>query len=322
MSLRRFANSLVARLIAFGILLVVIGTVARYFILTGYIRDNLIQITSAQQSSLAEAAARNIDDKLYDRLAFLKRVAKTMPLDLVQDPAHLHDWLKERAELLPLFSLGLLVTDPNGTILADYPSVPGRVGLSLAQYADFQQVMTGRSGIGAPTVGTLTHQILIPMGVPIKDDQGNIRATLIGLTSLSTPGFLDFLGQGKHHATSDFSLVDPHHKLSIDFSGPSAMLEATPPPGGGPASRPGNKWLSGQRHDTKCQWHRGNRGDCSDRKYRLVRHRPRTHIDRAGRRRPDQILLVLALLSPHRYSPSCHRRFCDVDIAPSIPGCR
>lgn len=231
MSLRRYANSLVARIIAFGMLLVLIGTVARYFILTSYIRDNLIQMTSAQQSSLAEAAARNIDDKLETRLAFLKRVAQSMPLDLEQDPTRLHDWLKERAELLPLFSLGLMVTDPSGTVLTDYPSVPGRVGLSLAKYADFQQVLAGRSGIGAPTVGTLTHQILIPMGVPIKDDQGNIRATMIGLTSLSAPGFLDFLGQGKHPATSDFSLVAPHHKLSIDFSGPSALLEPTPPPG-------------------------------------------------------------------------------------------
>ena len=228
MSLRRYANSLVARIIAFGILLVLIGTVARYFILAGYIRDNLIQITSAQQSSLAEAAAQNIDDKLEDRLAFLKRVAMTMPLDLIQQPDRLHDWLKERAELLPLFSLGLLVTDPSGTILTDFPSVPGRVGRSLIQNADFRRAMEGHSGIGAPTVGSLSHQILIPMGVPIKDDRGNIRAIVIGLTSLSSPGFLDFLGQEKHQAASDFSLVAPHNKLMIDFSAPAATLKPTP----------------------------------------------------------------------------------------------
>ena len=213
MSLSRYANTLVARIIAFGILLVLIGTVGRYFILAGYVRDNLIQITSAQQSSLAEAAARNIDDKLEDRLAFLNRVAVTLPLDLVQQPARLRDWLKERAELLPLFSLGLMVTDPNGTVITDFPSVPGRAGLSLAKNADFRHVLDGHAGIGAPTVGILTHKILIPMGIPIKDDQGNIRAIMIGLTSLSSPGFLDFLGQGQHKAASDFTLVAPHNKL-------------------------------------------------------------------------------------------------------------
>lgn len=228
MSLSRYANSLVARIIAFGILLVLIGTVARYFILVGYIRDNLIQITTAQQSSQAEAAARNLDDKLKDRLTFLNRLADTLPLDLIQQPARLHEWLKERVGLLPLFSLGLLVTDPNGTVITDFPSVPGRSGLSLAQNADFRRVMEGGSGIGAPTVGTLTHQILIPISVPVKDDKGNIRAIMIGLTALSSPGFLDFLSQGQNKEASDFSLIAPISKLVVDFSGPTATLEPIP----------------------------------------------------------------------------------------------
>ncbi|WP_298220205.1 GGDEF domain-containing protein [Halothiobacillus sp.] len=231
MSISRCANSLVARIIVFGILLVLIGTVTRYFALAGYIRDNLIQITTAQQASLAEAVAQNIDDKLEDRLAFLKRVAMTMPLDLVQEPVRLHNWLKERAELLPLFSLGLLVTDPDGTVITDYPSVPGRSGLSLAQNADFRRVMKGESGIGNPTVGTLTHKILIPMGVPVKDDNGNIRAIMIGLTALPSPGFLDFLSKGQHKDASNFSLIAPKSKLIVDFSGPIAALEPAPASG-------------------------------------------------------------------------------------------
>jgi diguanylate cyclase len=234
MSLSRYANTLVARIIALGIVLVLIGTIARYFILAGYVRDNLIQITSAQQSSLADAAAKNIDDKLENRLAFLNRLAATLPLDLVQQPARLRDWLKERAELMPLFSLGLLVADPNGTVITDYPSVPGREGSSLAKNADFRLALDGQSGIGTPTVGTLTHQILIPMGIPIKDGQGNIRAILIGLTALSAPGFLDFLGQGQHKEASDFTLVAPHSKLIMDFSGSAATLAPTPAPGTDP----------------------------------------------------------------------------------------
>nr|MDA3876738.1 hypothetical protein [Halothiobacillus sp.] len=141
MKFPRFANTLVVRLVGFGVFLVLIGTVARYFILVSYVRNDLIQVTSAQQATLAEAAAEDINYKLTERLSFLTRLAKTLPPDLLQQPAKLQAWLQERAKLQPLFSLGLMATDVQGTVLADFPTVPGRVGQSLSGNPNFQQLI-------------------------------------------------------------------------------------------------------------------------------------------------------------------------------------
>lgn len=234
MKFPRFANTLVVRLIGFGVLLVLIGTVARYFILSSYVRDNLIQITSAQQATLAEAAAEDINYKLMERFSFLKRLAKTLPPDLLQQPAKLQAWLQERAKLQPLFSLGLMATDVQGTVLADFPTVPGRVGQSLSGNPNFQQLIEGKSGIGAPVVGSLTQQPLIPMGIPIKDETGIIQGVLIGVTALSAPNFLNFLQHAHSGTASGFRLVSPKDQLLMDFSHPDVMLEPTPPHGANP----------------------------------------------------------------------------------------
>lgn len=230
MKLPRYTNTLVVRLVGFGVFLVLLGTVGRYFLLAGYIRENLIQATSAQQATLAVAAAQDINYKFTERLELLHRIAESLPVDLLKQPARLHAWLKQRAELQPLFSLGMMITDAAGTVITDFPVVPGRAGFSLASNPDFQHLFRGQSGIGAPRIGLLTHQPLIPMGVPVKDHTGNIRAMLIGVTALSSPNFLTFLQQDGNRA-AEFRLVAPQARIMMDIDRPMVTLDPTPPKG-------------------------------------------------------------------------------------------
>src|ERR1700692_3599240 len=69
MNLTRVTNSLVTRLIVFGVVLVIVGATARYILLSKVLRDNLIEVFSEQQISLADDAARAVDYTVSRRAA-------------------------------------------------------------------------------------------------------------------------------------------------------------------------------------------------------------------------------------------------------------
>ena len=231
MNVRRIAHSLVTRLIVFGILIVIAGGAIRYALLSQYLRDDLIQVVSAQQSALAEAIARDVDYKIEERRHMLAQMAVTLPQELLPYPERLRDWLQQRHELQPLFSLGLIVADNNGTILVDFPPMPGRVGVSVAGNPDFQAARAGQAVTGRPLLGIVSQQPILPMGAPVKDAAGKVRAVLIGTTALAAPGFLDRLQQDRIGHSGSFLLISPQDHLFVAASDPAMVLQPTPPAG-------------------------------------------------------------------------------------------
>jgi hypothetical protein len=78
MTLQRISKSLVTRLILFGVLLVVSGALARYLVLAKFLRDDLVQVVSAQQTALADAVADDIEHKLVNRLKHASTLGKNL----------------------------------------------------------------------------------------------------------------------------------------------------------------------------------------------------------------------------------------------------
>jgi len=228
MNLPRIANSLVTRLIIFGVLLVLVGSVARYILLSTYLRGDLIQVFSAQQASLADAAARDVDYEIVQRQLLLERLAATLPQALLTQPDRLRDWLEERQDLQPMFSLGLRVADLNGTLLSEVPPVPGRRVISLADDPDFRAARAGRTLIGRPRLDPVSQQPMLPMAAPLKDEAGHIRAVLIGSTALAASGFLDRVRFGHIGETGGFLLISPQDRLFVSASDPSMVFKPTP----------------------------------------------------------------------------------------------
>lgn len=228
---KRIANSLVTRLIVIGMLLALFATVAGYFQVTKFLREDLTQVVSAQQVALAEYVARDVDEKLEERRRFLERMAATLPQELLQQPARLRDWLKERHELQPLFSLGLMVADANGTVLIDFPPIPGRAGFSIADSPVFRAARDGQSLIGRPIMGPVTQQPILPMAAPIRDHAGNVNAVLIGTVELSAQGFLHRLMQGRIGQSGGILLISPRDKLFVASTDPTMLFKPTPPAG-------------------------------------------------------------------------------------------
>ena len=229
MNPKRIAHSLVTRLIFFGVVLVTFGAATRYYIIPKLLRQDLLEVVSTQQVALAGEVALNIDDKVEQRRRLLERLAVTLPRAFLGQPGRLHDWLEERRESQSLFSLGYTVVDLSGKVLVDVPSIPGRIGVSIADDPTFRAARQGRWVIGRPMTDPATGQPMLPMAAPVKGAEGKLRAVLVGVTALAAPGFLDRLQQQRIGESGGFLLVAPRDKLIVARSNPAAMLEATPP---------------------------------------------------------------------------------------------
>ncbi|MDB5854258.1 MAG: hypothetical protein JWR22_2299 [Herminiimonas sp.] len=231
MSLHRVLNSLVTRIIVFGVLMVIFGAVARYAMLSNFLRKDLIAVVSEQELALARSIASDIQYKVNQRQLFLDQLAATLPTALLSNPTLLRDWLEERHRLQPLFTLGLLVANTDGKVVSDFPPVPGRVGTSLAQAGHFRTALKGESSIGRALVGPTTLQPLLPMAAPVRDSGGAVRAVLMGATALTGPGFIGRLEQERVGKFGSFLVISPNDQLFLTASDATMVLKPTPPTG-------------------------------------------------------------------------------------------
>ena len=53
MTLRRFFNSIITRLLLLGLCILIIGSVLRYYTLTDFLREDLSKVVEGQQLALA-----------------------------------------------------------------------------------------------------------------------------------------------------------------------------------------------------------------------------------------------------------------------------
>lgn len=231
MKLPRFTHSLFARLLFFGVLLVIGGAVVRYVQLSRYLREDLLEVVSGQQYALAESFAREIDYKIAERRRLLERLALALPPALLDKPQLLRDWLQAHHQLQPLFSLGLMIADTKGVIVSDYPEISGRTGMSIDGRPYAKAVLAGQSVVASPLLGPVSKEPVLPMAAPVKDGNGRVLAVLIGVVALDAPDFLDRLQELNQARSGSFLLISPQDHLFVAASDPGMVLKPTPPPG-------------------------------------------------------------------------------------------
>ena len=231
MTFHRFTSSIATRIIAFGLCLLLVGNVARYMALSSYLREDITAVMSAQQLTLANYVAREVDQKLLERQTMLTQMAATLPLDLLGRPADLQHWLATRQQYQPLFSHGLIAYTPQGKVLAASADADGQ-GLQDKGDADlFQAVQAGAWAVGRPTRTKATQEAVLPMSATVKDGSGQARAVLMGVTALAAPGFLSFTDQDRIGKQGGFLLISPRDKLFIASTMPGMVLKPTPDTG-------------------------------------------------------------------------------------------
>lgn len=234
--LRRFSQSLVTRLMAVAIVLLTIGTIGRAVILTDYVRGGITALVEAEQASIATYVARDIDNRVSERLALLRRLASHLPPALLTQPDRLRAWLAERQALYPLFSDGLLVVPTTGE--AAMADAPGRPGADRA-FGDMDWFLDardhGRAAIGRPYRNPTSGEPEIVMAVPVGTAGAPPAAVLAGVTALGVPSFLGAIPTTRIGETGGLVLISPRDRLVVSSGGdPATILRSTPPTGANP----------------------------------------------------------------------------------------
>ena len=211
--------------------LLLLGAAGRVFLLSDYLRNDLTELASAQLLTMANYVAKNIDRDILERRELLTRVATKVPLTLLHNNKQMKAWLADRYDINPLFSQGLVVLDVSGTVLADYPAMPGRLGRSFTDRDYFQQALQGAFAIGSPVSGRIANVPVLPMAIPVHDKTGKVQAVLVGASALHSPNFLDTLYSTRIGNSGGLVLVSPRDKLFIGASDADIALSPIPPEG-------------------------------------------------------------------------------------------
>ena len=231
--IRAYDQSMVIRLMIFAVALAIAGMVGRILVILPYLKDGLTELSSSHQLALARYVAGDIGGKVKERLDLLDHLSGTLPPDLLDDPARLQVWLRERQEINPVFSNGLMVVPRNGHgAIAEYPLVFGRMSLDYAG-SDWlvDAIGEGRPVIGKPLRGRVKNDPIILMAAPVLGRDGRAVAVLAGVTAIAAPGFLDLLQRTRIGETGGFLLVSPKDNMFIAATDRAKALAPLPRPG-------------------------------------------------------------------------------------------
>lgn len=229
-------HSIKFRLIALGTGLVLIGALVRQFFALPLVQEHVQDLVASQQLAIASYAAHQIDHGIRSRLSLVERLAEDLPRHLADDPEQVQVWLRERQYINPAFEGGLLAVRPDGSgLLAEYPLVPGRAGLSFSGVDWFQAALNASGAVmGKPGVGRLAGAPLIVFAAPVRNARGVPVLVLAGVAVLNAPGFLDAIQQTRLGSSGGFLLISPEDRLFVASSDPGMILKPTPAPGVNP----------------------------------------------------------------------------------------
>lgn len=226
-------HSIKFRIIALGLLLVLLGVLVRQFIAIPMLQKDVQELVASQQLSIATYIARDIDHKIASNLALIERFAADLPPELVSQPENLQAWIKDRQRITPAFSNGLLVVRPDGLgLLAEYPVFPERNQRNYSSADWFLTALrTSKPAMGKPSRESPNEDPVIVFAVPVRDAGGNLVAALAGSTLLNASGFLDRIQETPLGGTGGFLLVSPADRMFVASSDPVMTLKPTPPVG-------------------------------------------------------------------------------------------
>ena len=231
----QFRRSLRVR-IAAGVLGGVFVTLwLTYVTLDYFLRREMEATLSAQQFSVVSLLADDIDRSVRERLQALEAVAEVLQQAGRGASGTRSDVLRQQPALLSLFNWGVLVTDREGTALVSLPESMGRQGVNYGEVESIRlAVSEGRAQIGRAVFGKTTGKPVIPMVVPVRDRDGRISGTLIGLTNLAAANFLDDISSNRFGRRGGYLITDPEQRIFIAATDKTRVMQAGPPVGVNP----------------------------------------------------------------------------------------
>jgi signal transduction histidine kinase/FixJ family two-component response regulator/HPt (histidine-containing phosphotransfer) domain-containing protein len=173
-------------------ILVIVSAIQMHFT-----RRDMTRMLSDQQFAAASRVARDVDTKLETSRDVLTRLAQGFPRDLLQSSDAVRGYLAARPALLASFD-DLLVVDPQGVLIADYPAVANRAAVPPEIERDFATVTATRVPVfSTPAMNAVHGKPAMQILVPMQDAHGRLLAVLIGVQTLQNKSLLGSLSEAK-----------------------------------------------------------------------------------------------------------------------------
>lgn len=195
-------------------------------------RQEIQAAAMREQFALTQQLAVQLDNNLKNRLDDLLGVAALLDRNRLDDADYVREFLKSRYVFQKGFSGGTAVVSGSGYTTADYPPGPGRQGMFVADREYYRQPLaTKRPYIGKPIMGRSLQRPTLHMSVPVLDRNGTVKAVLVGITDLTTPGFLGMLDDTGRLGGAEVYLMSPQDNLIIVAPQRQRTLTPLPPQG-------------------------------------------------------------------------------------------
>ena len=212
-------RSLKTRVTLFTLAIFVISLWALALYTTRMLRGDMQRLLGEQQFSVVSLVSADINHELGDRLSALENAAQAVTPAVLGYPAAMQTFLEGRQVLQSLFNGGLLVTDMDGTTIADSLPATGRIGVSYLHVDSVAAALKeGRSTVSSPLMGKKLGAPVFGVTVPIRDHQGKVVGSLGGIVDLGQPNFLGRIAERHYGSTGGYLLVSKRHRVIITSS--------------------------------------------------------------------------------------------------------
>ena len=112
-----------------------------------YFVDHIKKLISDQQFTMLSALAEQVDDKLVVTHNELIEAASTMDRALLDDPARVLKFFRDRPDTLIMFDNGLFLFSPQGIMLSGNPRDPSLIGRDFSRRDYLKKTLATRRGI-------------------------------------------------------------------------------------------------------------------------------------------------------------------------------
>lgn len=209
------------------VLSLILGTGLALLFQTFFVRQYVSQVLVKQQFSEARYIAEQLDDELRARMDWIELIVKRITPEVMADRNSLTQYLKDRQIAAKYFHGGIYVTSADGTCIADYPAVSGRVGTNYADRSFMQiAIREKRSVVGGAIMGKTLKQPVIPIASPILRGDGSVAGVFVGVMTYDQ---LNFLGgqrtTDKDTLSAQIIVYSPKDNMTVFSDNPADVLK-------------------------------------------------------------------------------------------------
>jgi len=193
------------------------------------------KLLTDQMAATVDYVATDIDRKIQLRIDILKELAKSITPAILSDPIKLQRHLEQRSTFKALFPTGVFVANRQGRNIAEYPSLEGRLGGFVGDFAYFQEtIANGQIAISKPLLGRFSKQAVVTVGVPLTDGSHATAGVLVGPMYLSDKNLFGQLEQTKVGNTGFFLVASPKDRLFVSSTDKRRIMREMPAKGVNP----------------------------------------------------------------------------------------